>query len=298
MSACLVVAAVVAVSPAKAQFELDGDLSVRYVDTSRSDGRTQYRFRAEPQVDMSNGISVHAFVASGTGYSSVYNTIDEDDDEFHFRRLFLRLRNQHGFLEFGTIPTYKGRVSSTGLSENGWIKGLRGVLRRDWGAFEVVLGELGNRQAQRALSPAQEVNYIEFEYTRSLNLEWSYEISAEHMLDDNFLRGELRYVSPEATDYSLEAIHNFDTKASKFVIGMERTISIVARPIDWYVYYAYADQSFGPRAELTEDFLDFGHALANEFSAGIGDFDRFSWFAKAELYENRLRGEVGVEFAF
>ena len=79
---------------------------------------------------------------------------------------------------------------------------------------------------------------------------------------------------------------------------MERTFNLGDRPIEWFVYYAYAEPRFGQRAELTEDFLDFGHALANEFSGAIADYDRLSWFVKAEVYEDRVRGQLGVEFDF
>ena len=34
---------------------------------------------------------------------------------------------QMGKTELGIIPTYKGRVSSTGLSKDGWITGIRHV---------------------------------------------------------------------------------------------------------------------------------------------------------------------------
>lgn len=288
----------VAISPARAQWRFDGDLSLRYDDTSQSDERGQYRFRAQPVYAFEDGVSVHAFIATGTAYSSAYNTIDDNDDEIHVRRLFLRLENERGKLEIGTIPTYKGRVSSTGLSENGWLKGLRGVLRNRSGSWELVLGELGDRRAQRALSPAEELNYIELEYAGNLTGQWSYELRAEHMLDDEFLSAELRHESGAGVVYSVEAIQNTSTNAGKFVAGMERTFRIGARPIDWYIYYAYADEQFGPRAELTEDFLDFGHALANEFSGAIASHEQLSWSVTAEVYEESVRGQVEVQFAF
>ncbi|MEL7187309.1 MAG: hypothetical protein AAFN50_12895 [Pseudomonadota bacterium] len=296
----LAVIAITAASPAAAQFQLGGDVSVRYDDTSKIDERGQYRFRAEPGYAFDGGVSVHAFIATGTAYSSTWNTMNADSrsNEIHFRRLFVRFENERGKLELGTIPTYKGRVSSTGLSENGWLKGARGVLRTESASWEIVLAELGDRRAQRALSPAQELNYAEIEYSAVLSDEWSYELGFEHMLDDEFLRAELRYESANAVVYSVEAIQNTAANAAKFVAGMERSFNLGNRPVDWYVYYAYAERRFGPRAELTEDFLDFGHAFANEFSGGIADYDQLSWFVKAEVYEESVRGQLGVQFAF
>jgi hypothetical protein len=298
LPALFAVLAAVMVSPARAQLQVDGDLSLRYDDTSASEGRAQYRFRAMPGYAFERGISLHAFIATGTDFSSAYNTVNDNDDELHVRRLFLRLENERGKLEAGTIPTYKGRISSTGLSENGWIKGLRGVLQRESGKLELVLGELADPRARNALSLAEELNYIELEYSARLTERWSYELGFEHMLDDDFLRTELRYVSKDDVAWSVEAIHNASASAAKFVVSMERGIRVGARPIDWYIYYAYAEPQFGSRAELTEDFLAFGHALANEFSGTIGNFDRLSWFLKAEVYEDQARGQLGVELKF
>lgn len=294
----LAVVGVVATSAARAEFELDGDVSLRYDDTSQSGDRTQYRVRAKAGYAFDDTISLHTFIATGADFSSAYNTVDDNDDEIHVRRLYLRLENDRGKLELGTIPTYKGRVSSTGLSENGWLKGLRGVLRRGSAEWEIVLGELSDPLARDALSPADELNFVEFEYSASLTEAWSYELSFEHMLDDEFLRAELRYESAANAIYSVEAIHNAGASAGKFVAGMERTFNIGDLPVDWYIYYAYVETGFGPRAELTEDFLDFGHAVANEFSSAIADSDRLSWFVKAEVYESQIRGQIGIEFTF
>ena len=292
------VSATAVLSQAHARFEVNGDLSLRYDDTSTSDERAQYRFRARTGYALEQGISLHAFVATGTEFSSAYNTIDDNDDAIHVRRLFVRFENERGKVEVGTIPTYKGRVSSTGLSENGWLKGLRGVLQRKSGKLELVLGELEDPRAQNALSLAEELNYVELEYSARLTERWSYEFGFEHMLDDDFLRAELRHVSNDGAAWSVEAVHNASASAVKFVVSMERRVRIGARPLDWYIYYAYAEPRFGSRAELTEDFLDFGHALANEVSGSIGNHDRLSWFLKAEVYEDQVRGQAGVEWKF
>ena len=285
-------------APGQAQFLLDGDLSVRYDDTSKSDGRGQYRLRVLPSYEFDNGVSLHAFLATGDEYDSAYNTIDQNDDEFHVRHLFARFENERGKLELGAIPPYKGRVSSTGLSKEGWVKGLRGVLRQNSGDFEIVLGELDDLRAQDAISLPAKVNYVEVEYSGRLNDLWSFEVSVDRMLQDNFLRGELRYETAAGVAYALEAVRNASENANKFVVSMERSLTIGPRPIDWFIYYAYAEAAFGPRAELTEDFLDFGHAFAMEFSGAIADSSRWAWFTKAEVYENRVRGQLGLEFDF
>lgn len=93
------------------------------------------------------------FAAKGNDFSSSHNTLDDGQaDLFYIRRLYLRHQNANGKTEIGILPTYKGRVSSTGLSKDGRIAGLRHVANLRYGKFEVVLGELADTQASRALN--------------------------------------------------------------------------------------------------------------------------------------------------
>lgn len=73
--------------------------------------------------------SIHLFVATGDDFTSLNNTFGDSND-LNVRRLFYRIENKRGKIEIGSIPPFKGRVSSTGLSGDGWIKGVRGILQR------------------------------------------------------------------------------------------------------------------------------------------------------------------------
>ena len=283
--------------PCAAQFDYTGDLSIRIDDTSDRPGRSQYRLRFGPRYDLGDNWSVHGFVATGDEFDSAYNTIDENDDQIHVRRLFARYARGDSKVEVGVIPPYKGRVSSTGLSKEGWIRGMRGVWGTEKGAFEVVVGDLEDLRASRTFSTDYDLNYVEVEYSRKLNASWTYEVSAEELFDDRFLRGEVRYLTRADAYWAFEVIYNTSDDNSKVILSSLRNIERPAGPIEWFVYYSYTGTGFGPRAELSEDFLEVGHAVATKFKGAVPALERLEWFAEVELYEETARLKAGFEFS-
>ena len=102
------------------------DTQLRFDDRSGRDERYQYRVRFYPSIifDDDKMWSFNFFAATGGDFSSSHNTFsDADVDPFYLRRAYLRHENAQGKTEIGILPTYKGRVSSTGLSKDGWIAG-------------------------------------------------------------------------------------------------------------------------------------------------------------------------------
>ncbi len=281
---------------ALAQYAYDGDVSLRLdADSARND-RFQYRLRFSPRFQLSDRWSVDAYIATGDEFTSANNTIDDNDDEIHLRHLFARYETSAGKLELGVIPPYKGRVSSTGLSKEGWVKGLRGVIAIPNGRLELVAGELNDLRSSRALAFPAEVDYVEVEYSAQLNDIWSYELAVEHMLDDVFFRGEVRYQPNNNGVVALETIRNTDRGEHKWVISIERALPVLGKHVELYSFYTYTPPRFGQRAELTEDFLDFGHAFSTELSGVFGGNEARSWFVTLEFYEARTRALLGVQF--
>lgn len=284
-------------SPVAAEFDYRGDMALRIDDTEGRGSRQQYRLRVRPQFAFTEAWSAHAFIATGNDFGSAYNTIDDNDDEIHVRHLFVRLEDDWGKFEAGAIPPYKGRISSTGLSAEGWLQGLRGVMNMRAGRLELVLGQLDDLRASRALSLPDEVDYFELEYSGRLTDTWSFEAASDYMLGDTFVRGEFRYSPAASKAYAGEVIANLDTGGFKVVASVRRDLRIGESNIDWFSYYAYAGEKFGARAELTEDFLEFGHAIATEFSSSFRGAERLEWFAKIEVYEDAVRAELGIELS-
>lgn len=283
--------------PVAAEFDYRGDMAIRVDDTEGRGSRQQYRLRVRPQFAFTERWSAHAFIATGDNFDSAYNTIDDNDDEINVRHLFVRLEDDWGKFEAGVIPPYKGRISSTGLSAEGFLQGLRGVMNMRSGRLELVLGQLEDLRASRALSVPDEIDYLELEYSGRLSDTWSFEAAGDYMLDDPFVRGEFRYSPSSSEAYAGEIIANLGEGGFKVVLSAERTFDIGDSEVEWFSYYAYAGERFGPRAELTEDFLEFGHAIATEFSSSFPGASRFEWFANFEVYEDAARVELGIEYS-
>ena len=285
------------VQPATAGFRHDGDVSVRIDDTSDRSSRRQYRLRYSPELQIDEKWSLQAFIASGDAYGSAYNTFDDNDDEIHLRRLFTRFADGDDKIEFGVIPPYKGRVSSVGLSKEGWIRGVRAVRGVAGGAVEVVLGNLSNLDASRAFTSSFDLSYIEVEYSARLDQSWSFELGAEEILDDRFVRGEMRFHTKRDWVLAAELIHNTDAGDSKVVLSAEREIASPVGALEWFTYYTHTGSDFGLRAELSEDFLDVGHALATKIESDIAAFPLAGWFAELEIYEDQSRIKAGIQLS-
>lgn len=285
-----------AVVPASAEWSHRSDFSLRFDDRSDRPSRSQYRLRMQPQLELSRHWSMHGFIATGDRYDNAWNTIDENDDVLYVRRLFARYAVEGSKIEFGIIPPFKGRVSSIGLSKEGWIRGARGVLDVGSGQLELVVGNLNDLTARSATERDFKLNYFEFEYSSRLKGGWSFELGAEEFFEDRFLRGELRHQREGKPAFAAELIRNVSTDSTKVVLSAATTLERPGGSIRWFSFYSYAGEGFGQRAELSEDFLEFGHALSSQLKGRLLDSEKTHWFARVELYEEISRFMVGLEF--
>ncbi|MFT6268629.1 MAG: hypothetical protein ACJAVV_001444 [Alphaproteobacteria bacterium] len=273
------------------------DVQLRADDRSSSDIRYQYRVRYRPQVSFNDTWSVNAFAVTGDDFSSSHNTLDDSEaDYFYVRHGFARHQGDYGKTEIGIIPTYKGRVSSSGLSKDGWIKGVRHVRALGDDNLEIVFGQLSSLDPSTAFNKPDEFDYVEIEYSAKINDSWSYEISAERITDSNFLRTELRH--KYSKDFSLfgELVVRTDSSKIKTVIGGEGEFSINKYPIEYFAHYSYVSENFGLRAELTEDFLGTGNGFSGELIGEISD-TQFEWFMRYDAVEERTRLLAGVKWS-
>lgn len=281
-------------SPAGGGVELlhKGEVGLRLDKRSHRDTRAQYRLRYYNSLLFAKNWSLNSFLATGNGFASSHNTFNANKpDHLYFRRLYLRYQNDESKTEIGVLPTYKGRVSSTGLSKDGWLRGLRQVVRAKNGQLELVLAELSQTKSRQALGLPEKLNYVELEYSFDLSQNWSAEMSLEHMFAENFLRAELRYQK----HYALELIYRTDNQQAKAVASYAKTLSFLPRPTKLMIIYSYIHKDFGTRAELTEDFVDFGHALALELES---NYQTANWFTKAEFNQGQSRFQLGLKYKF
>lgn len=280
------------------EFESKLDLSARFDARHEKEPRYQYRLRWYPQYTFSNEQwSINGFAVTGNEFASSYNTISNSKtDRFNIRRLYIRHEDGKQKTEIGLLPTYKGRVSSTGLSKDGWIAGIRQVYPVSNDALiEFVVGELSNVNQSHGFEKLTKLNYLELEYSAEFSKHWSYELGLERMLDSNFIRGEVRYKTLDSTIYNLEIIDKMDTDKFKFVLSREGELELLSSNVEYFLYYSYVDDDFGGRAELTEDFIDTGHSLSFEMEGPLYENWNTEWFSKIVMNEGTSRFQLGIK---
>ena len=273
------------------------DLQVRADDRSSRDIRYQYRMRYYPSIQLSSNWSMHGFFATGREFGSSHNTLDDGRADYLYpRRVYLRHQNTNGKTEIGVIPTYKGRVSSSGLSKDGWIKGVRHVRQLAGAQVEVVAGQLDNLNPRDAIQGPNEIDYFEVEYSADINRHTSYEISGERMTSGNFLRTELRHEFVDTFTGFVELVARLDESHTKFILGSDSTLKLFGTKAELTAHYAYVSEGFGLRAELTEDFLGTGHGITAELSSTFGASD-WDWFLRFDGTEDRSRFIAGIKWS-
>ena len=292
------------VSANTAVFSQKLDIQIRYDNRSNRPSREQYRLRYYPSLNVSDAWSINSFVVTGDDFSSSHNTFgSESTDYIYARRLFMRHEGDYGKTEIGVIPTFKGRVSSTGLSKDGWITGVRHVRKlKNNSALEVVIGQLGNAQANQAFMLGNEDEYVEIEYSARINQRHSYEASIERMVSGSFIRGEYRYRINDQDTAFIELVQRVDSPAEKLVVGASGEFTLFASatpyPIEYFAYYSYIDDDFGARAALIEDFLGTGHGGSIEFSGVISETHDLAWFVRTDVVDSVSRLLAGIKLTF
>lgn len=273
------------------------DLQVRADDRSSRQIRYQYRVRYYPSVVFDETWSAHGFVVTGDEFGSSHNTFDDGTADYVYpRRAYLRHQGTYGKTEVGIIPTFKGRVSSSGLSKDGWIRGLRHVRAVPNAQLEVVVGQLNTLDPADALQEPSEIDYVEVEYSADLSAKTSFELSGERMTQANFLRTELRHVFHQNFTGFAELVARLDESRTKFILGSDSAFELLGSPMQLTAHYAYVSEGFGLRAELTEDFLGTGHGITAELSSAIAS-SAWEWFVRFDGTETRSRFIAGLKWS-
>lgn len=269
------------------------DIAARYDIRESKTPRWQYRFRWYSGLDFNNRFSLNTFVTTGCSFDSSYNEIKRGKDScLNLRRLFGRYETDKGKLELGVIPPYKGRVSSTGLSKDGWITGLRWVNTRRLGTFELVAGEVSRLDSPNAVQTPEALNYLEMEFSSASYRNTSFEIAAERILGQNYLRGELRYAASDAHQFAVEWISLFNDNKSKSIVSYSSETEIAEYPIELFAFASFVNESFGKRAELTEDFVNIGRSYVLEAKGPLSR--KANWFLKLEQGAVQSRVQLGL----
>jgi hypothetical protein len=118
----------------------------------------------------------------------------------------------------------------------------------------------------------------------------------ERMTEANFVRAEYRLFSKHSPVYSIEFISRVSTSKTKVVIGIENSLRVLAKDVDYYAYYSYVSDNFGARAELTEDFITTGHGLSIEADTILFNSKSWKGFARFDLFDQNSRFILGVGY--
>ena len=295
---CFIISVIISIDATAIEFQQRLDLQVRADERSSAQLRYQYRARFYPSVRFNEALSVHAFVVTGDEFGSSHNTFNDGAaDYLYVRRVYLRHEGSYGKTEAGIIPTYKGSVSSSGLSKDGWIQGIRYMRNlRPSARLEFVIGQLDSTDPADAFELPTAVDYLEMEYSADLNDNTSYELSAERMTQANFFRTEIQHaLSPQYTGFA-ELVYRLDESARKVILGIDTELELFGVATELTALYAYVSDNFGERAELTEDFLGPGHGMTAELTTGSGD-SRWEWFVRYDGTEFRSRFIAGIKWS-
>lgn len=269
----------------------------------RMDGRTdreekwQYRLRYYPTVNLTsdNSWSINGLITTGDSFANTRNSFDGNSHNLYMRRLFVRKSYDGGKTEVGILPTYKGRLSLTGLSYDGWIKGIRQVVKVDDDtAVEFVAGNLDDLDAANALDFPDEMNYYEFEYSSRVARRHHIELGLERMLSGNFTRAEYRYDLDNRHAATVEWVQRVDEAETKLTTGFTGQLPVAEYPVGYAAYYSYTSEHFGPRGTLTEDFIGTGHGFSVDCFSQISVLPNTSWFVGYDLIDATHRLQVGI----
>ena len=278
------------------------DLQFRFDDHSDKGYRNQYRIRYYPSLALSsNGNwSLNGFIVTGDEFSSGNTTLSSNTTDYLYaRQLFLRYAYAGGKWELGVIPTYKGKVSSSGLSKDGWIKGIRSVFSIQQNSeLEFVVGQLSDINAKHALDSIDNVNYAEVEYSTNVSETRSYELGFEHIMGDNFARAEYRWRYLPTHTLFFESVNSLTHMRSQFVAGLSGQLQHNETAFYYFAHYSYVSDHFALRAELSEDFLDYGHGISIEVGAPISYFSNAKWFVRTDIVESTSRVMGGIKLRF
>ncbi|ALS97433.1 hypothetical protein AT746_03520 [Lacimicrobium alkaliphilum] len=116
------------------------------------------------------------------------------------------------------------------------------------------------------------------------------------MLDVNFLRAEIHHADADADadehQYALALIGRLDNDKFKVVLSLSRPLTALGERTEFFAYYSYVNDDFAPRAELTEDFLDTGHALSFELQGRLPEHNPLTWLLNRNTTSAATPAEV------
>lgn len=258
--------------------------------------RVQASLRIPFEINLFDDYYIVGLTSTGSNFTSRWENVKDFRVSGENRRFNLNLRQlyfqkewESSRIQIGSIPTIKGKVSSTGLGSNGWIDGGRFQFNISSAIVEFVVGSLTDLNTPNFLDRNFILNYFETEISKKIGKNTLAEISYERLGKDDYLRGEYRVdIYASSKNYfqlTLESFVHLNNSSVSYGLTFESDL------LKWFnenleeyaelkVYFNHTDEKIGTRGFLTDDFYRFGNTLTVEFTGKITNDKKLRWFSE------------------
>jgi hypothetical protein len=270
----------------------------RYDNVSFGDiqNRIQASLRIPFGINVFDEYYIMGLTSTGSSFTSRWETVKDfrvtgENRRFNLnlRQLYIQKEWENSRLQIGSVPTIKGKVSSTGLGSNGWIDGGRFQFNVFSAIVEFVVGSLTDLNTPNFLDRSFKLNYFETEISKKVGDNTLAELSYERLNKDDYLRGEYRVnIYPSDKNYfqlTFESFVHLNNYSISYGITFESDL------LKWFdenleeyaelkVYFNHTDERLGTRGFLTDDFYRFGNTLTVEATGKITPDKKIRWFSE------------------
>ncbi len=287
-----------AITPAQSLEDFRMIWEARYDNISFGDkqNRIQASLRIPFGINLFDDYYLIGLTSTGSNFTSRWENVKDFRVSGENRRFNLNLRQLYfqkewdgSRVQIGSIPTIKGKVSSTGLGSNGWIDGGRFQFNISSAIVEFVGGSLTDLNTPNFLDRNFILNYFETEISKKFGENTLAEISYERFGRDDYLRGEYRVdIYPSSSNYfqlTLESFVHLNNSSFSYGITFESDLlkwfdDTLEEYTELKIYFNHTDEKIGTRGFLTDDFYRFGNTLTVELTGKITADKKIRWFSE------------------
>lgn len=247
------------------------------------------------QIDLFADVDLAIMAVTGDTFTSRWSTW-RDLNGGEPERMSLSLRHlwlQRDFgpigVQIGALSPVKGRVSTSGLEDLGWIDGARVVWTSPKGVqIEAVGGSLTDPDEPDLFIRDRRADYAELEISAPLPAYLEVEAAAVILQEGRYLKGELGWDPTWEGDRAIslrgELGVEVRTGGILAVLGARSDVGVLltgrdaaADRLDVRVLYRHVDTDYGLYGALSEDFYQFGSELRVRADGDIDNKGRLSW---------------------
>ncbi|MBX3006849.1 MAG: hypothetical protein KF816_02365 [Melioribacteraceae bacterium] len=293
---CLFMMPHIALGQSLEKFRMIWEARYDNISFGEKQNRVQASLRIPFEINLFDDYYIVGLTSTGSNFTSRWENVKDFRVSGENRRFNLNLRQlyfqkewESSRIQIGSIPTIKGKVSSTGLGSNGWIDGGRFQFNISSAIVEFVVGSLTDLNTPNFLDRNFILNYFETEISKKIGKNTLAEISYERLGKDDYLRGEYRVdIYTSSKNYfqlTLESFVHLNNSSVSYGLTFESDLlKWFSENLEEYaelkVYFNHTDEKIGTRGFLTDDFYRFGNTLTVEFTGKITNDKKLRWFSE------------------